>query len=129
VADDLGSAVLIARRTMPSEVILDFRLEHLLQHLQRPALQHLVQRLSQLLVFFRRLLDYSQHGWRLLLPAINRDVCLETHTKDTPPFVSQPIHNLRLYLRLSADGRQIGLSRAKRRRFLSMDDSKPLATE
>jgi hypothetical protein len=22
----------------------------------------------------------------------------ETHTKDTPPFVSQPIHNIRLYL-------------------------------
>jgi hypothetical protein len=25
-------------------------------------------------------------------------VCLETHTKDTPPFVIQPIHNIRLYL-------------------------------
>ena len=35
--------------------------------------------------FLRRLLDYSHHRWRLLLPAVNRDVCTELHTKDTPP--------------------------------------------
>lgn len=29
-------------------------------------------------------------------------MCLETHTKDTPPFVIQPIHNIRLYLPLIA---------------------------
>jgi hypothetical protein len=28
----------------------------------------------------------------------NRVVCLRIHTKDTPPFVIQPIHNIRLYL-------------------------------
>ena len=62
-----------------------------------PALQELVQRRPQFLVCFRRLLDYSQHGWRLLRPAANRVVCWN-HTKDTPPFVIQPIHNIRLYL-------------------------------
>jgi hypothetical protein len=70
---------------VPRDVVLDFGLERLLQHLQRSSLQHLVQRTPQFLVFLRRLLDYSQHGWRLLLPAINRDVCIELHTKDTPP--------------------------------------------
>jgi hypothetical protein len=68
IADDLGPASLVPGRTMPSDVVLDFRLEHLLQHHQRSALQYLVQRLSQFLVLFRRLLDYSQQGWRLLHP-------------------------------------------------------------
>ena len=55
-----------------------------LQQLQRAAQQDLVQCDLQFSVFFRRLLSYPEQGWRLLLPAVNLDVCVELHTKDTP---------------------------------------------
>jgi len=74
VPHNLRPAALIAPVPVPRDVVLDFGLERLLQHFQRPWLQHLVQRALQFLVFFRRLLDYSQHGWRLLLPEVNREV-------------------------------------------------------
>jgi hypothetical protein len=98
VAHHLRPPSFIALLTVSSHVLVDFCRERLVQHLQRPALQQLVQRGPQFLVFFGRLLDYSQHGWRLLRPAANRVRVLRTHTKDTPPFVIQPIHNNRLYL-------------------------------
>src|SRR5690606_20915847 len=86
------------RLAVPPDVLVDLGLERLVQHLQRPALQQLVQRGPQFLVLFRRLLDYSQHGWRLLRPAANRVRVFGIHTKDTPPSVIQPIHNIWLYL-------------------------------
>jgi hypothetical protein len=64
----------------------------------KPHRARIVQGGPQFLVLFRRRLDYSQHGWRLLHPAANRVRVFGIHTKDTPPFVIQPIHNFRLYL-------------------------------
>jgi hypothetical protein len=44
VSHDLRPAACISRLTMARDVLLDFRRERFLQHLQRAALQHLVQR-------------------------------------------------------------------------------------
>jgi hypothetical protein len=75
VADHLRPSTFIARLAVPLDVFIDLRFERLLQHLQRPALQDLIQRAPQFLVLFRRLLDYSQHGWRLLPRRPNRALC------------------------------------------------------
>src|SRR5690606_33814979 len=107
VPHDLRPPLRIARLAVPPDVLVDLGLERLVQHLQRPALQQLVQRGPQFLVLFRRLLDYSQHGWRLLRPAANRVRVFGIHTKDTPPFVIQPIHNIRLYLRCRSTFQQL----------------------
>jgi hypothetical protein len=93
----LGSATRIALVAVSRDVLVEFRLERLVQHAEGAPPQQLVQRHPQIRVFFRRLLDYAQHGWRLLRPAANRDVCVEIHTKGTPPVI-QAIHNIGLYL-------------------------------
>jgi hypothetical protein len=52
----LRPSPVIVRVAVPPDVLIDFRLERLVEHLQRTALQELVQLGPQFLVFFRRLL-------------------------------------------------------------------------
>jgi hypothetical protein len=68
VADHQGAPARVASLAIAPDVVLDLRLKRFMEHSQRPALQELVQRGPQFFVLFRRLLDYSQHGWRLLHP-------------------------------------------------------------